>query len=61
MQLSTTNEDRLARRAEALALDPYSPMTPTPSHTDSGESPLGLAPYSPMVSTEPHLEKGLNS
>jgi len=60
MQLPTNTADRLARRAEALALDPYSPMTPMPHRADSAKEPLRLAPYSPIVAHEPNPKKGSN-
>ena len=61
MPLSAGNEDWLTRRAQALSLDPYSPITPTMAKAGSARDPLGLSPYSPFVGPTPHPKKGLNS
>jgi hypothetical protein len=49
MQVQTNSENERSRVAEALALDPYSPIVPTPDGTESAGDPLGLDPYSPIV------------
>lgn len=47
MAFPTNSETR--RGADALAFDPYSPITPTPDGTESAADPMALDPYSPIV------------
>jgi hypothetical protein len=49
MHPQTDGEKGRSRGANALALDPYSPVVHMPDGTDSAADPLGLDPYSPIV------------
>jgi hypothetical protein len=48
MQSASDSENGPFRRADALALDPYSPILPKSVGTDSRGDPLRLDPYSPL-------------
>lgn len=45
------------RRADPLALDPYSPIPPTRAPERDDADPLALSPYSPMLTTRAPVDR----